>query len=171
MVKTIFQLGFRLAISTAKSNAVLQMATQQLWFQQKVWLETSNNGALIQSRHCHSFEVWCHQTSRIWWLRVWGNSIHDAEATNSISEPLFTKRTDALPPNLVKHRSREIRCYNDRIALKIDRNLGFRAIGKVKTRISRLQDFMRFYGETSARLVNRYPVPPLSSLSFFFALH
>ena len=30
---------------------------------------------------------------------------------------LFTKRWDVLPPNLVKSRSREIGCYNDRIAL------------------------------------------------------
>ena len=38
--------------------------------------------------------------------------------------PLFTKRYDVLPPNLVKSRSREIGCYNDRIALKFDRHLG-----------------------------------------------
>ena len=40
------------------------------------------------------------------------------------SGPLFTKRTDVLPTNLVKPRSREIECYNHRIALKIDRHLG-----------------------------------------------
>ena len=47
--------------------------------------------------------------------------------------PLFTKRQDVLPPNLVKFRSREIGCCNGRIALKFDRHLGsnFRAIGKV----------------------------------------
>ena len=41
------------------------------------------------------------------------------------SEPLFTNgKTSVLPPNLVKSRSREIRCYNHRIALKFDRYLG-----------------------------------------------
>ena len=38
--------------------------------------------------------------------------------------PLFTKRYDVLPPNLVKSRSREIGCYNDRFALKVNRHLG-----------------------------------------------
>ena len=38
--------------------------------------------------------------------------------------PLFTKRYDVLPPNLVKSRSREIECYNDLIALQFDRHLG-----------------------------------------------
>ena len=38
--------------------------------------------------------------------------------------PLFTKRTDVLPPNIVKSRSREIDCYHDRIVLKFDRHLG-----------------------------------------------
>ena len=36
---------------------------------------------------------------------------------------LFTKRADALPPNLVKSRSREIGCYDDPIALQFDRHL------------------------------------------------
>ena len=40
------------------------------------------------------------------------------------SGPLFTKRLDVLPPNLVKSRSREIGCYNYRTALKLDRHLG-----------------------------------------------
>ena len=43
-------------------------------------------------------------------------------------EPLFTKRWDVLPPNLVKTRSREVGCYNDRVALKSDRHLGVNAI-------------------------------------------
>ena len=38
--------------------------------------------------------------------------------------PLFTKRYDVLPPNLVKSRSREIGCCNGRIALKFDKYLG-----------------------------------------------
>ena len=37
---------------------------------------------------------------------------------------VFTKRTDVLPQDLVKTRSREIGCYNDHIALKFDRHLG-----------------------------------------------
>ena len=37
--------------------------------------------------------------------------------------PLFTERTDVLPQDLVKSRSREIGCYNDLIALKFDNHL------------------------------------------------
>ena len=37
---------------------------------------------------------------------------------------LFTMGQDVLPPNLVKSRSREIGCNNDRIVLKFDRDLG-----------------------------------------------
>ena len=42
--------------------------------------------------------------------------------------PLFTKRQDVLPQDLVKPWSREIKCYNDRIALKFDRYLGSSAV-------------------------------------------
>ena len=38
--------------------------------------------------------------------------------------PLFIKRTDVLPQDLVKSRSREIGFYHDRIALKFDMHLG-----------------------------------------------
>ena len=38
--------------------------------------------------------------------------------------PLFTKRTDVLRQDLMKSPSREIGCYNDRIALKFDMHLG-----------------------------------------------
>ena len=38
--------------------------------------------------------------------------------------PLFTRQTDVLPLDLVKFRGREIGCYNDRFALKFDRQLG-----------------------------------------------
>ena len=38
--------------------------------------------------------------------------------------PLFTKRTDVLPWDLVKSRSRQIGCYIDSIALKFERHLG-----------------------------------------------
>ena len=43
------------------------------------------------------------------------------------------KRQDALPPNRVNSRSREIGCYYDRIALKFDRHLGS-AAAKVPTK-------------------------------------
>ena len=38
--------------------------------------------------------------------------------------PLFIKRMDVLPQDLVKSRSCEIGCYNDPIVLKIDMHLG-----------------------------------------------
>ena len=44
------------------------------------------------------------------------------------SGPLFTKRADVLPPNLVKPLSREIRCYNDRIIVKSDKHLSTNAV-------------------------------------------
>ena len=37
--------------------------------------------------------------------------------------PLFTDRTDVLPHDLMKSRSRETGCYNDRGALNFDRHL------------------------------------------------
>ena len=40
---------------------------------------------------------------------------------------LFTK-TGVLPQDLVKSRSREIGCYNDRIAVKFDSHLGSAAV-------------------------------------------
>ena len=53
--------------------------------------------------------------------------INDGEASFSwihkASGGLFTKRTDGLLSNLVKSRSREIGCYDDRIVLKFDWNL------------------------------------------------
>ena len=48
--------------------------------------------------------------------------------TYKIPGPLFTKRQDVLPTNLVKSRSHEIECYNSRIALKFDRHLGSSAV-------------------------------------------
>ena len=38
--------------------------------------------------------------------------------------PSSIKRHDILLPNLVNSRSREIACYDERIALKFDRHLG-----------------------------------------------
>ena len=81
--------------------------------------------------------------------------------------PLFTKRTGVLPKDLVKPRSREILCNNDRIALNFDRGISavllskrlwnFRAIGKDMTH-SAFQDFTWSCGKTSASLLNRVPV-------------
>ena len=49
------------------------------------------------------------------------------------SGPLLIKRTDSLPPNHVKSRSREIGCYNDRIAPKFNMYLG-RATAEVPSK-------------------------------------
>ena len=48
--------------------------------------------------------------------------------------PLFTKRMDVSPQDIVKSRSREIRCYDDRIALKLLPKCvwNLRAIGNAK---------------------------------------
>ena len=48
---------------------------------------------------------------------TWNNTQH-------YPRPLFTKRYYVLPINLMKSRSCEIECYNDRFALKFDRHLG-----------------------------------------------
>ena len=40
------------------------------------------------------------------------------------ARPIFTRRTEVSPQDIVKSRSREIGCYNDHIALKFDRHLG-----------------------------------------------
>ena len=56
--------------------------------------------------------------------------------------------------SLEKSRSRAIGCYNDCIALNLEMHLG-REIGKVLTRISRLRDFTRYCGKTSARSEKR----------------
>ena len=84
--------------------------------------------------------------------------------TKTNTGPLFTKRMDVLPQDLVKSRSHEIRCYNDRIALTgisealLPRCLSnFRAIWQVKTWISGLRVFARSCGKTPVRLMNRGP--------------
>ena len=46
------------------------------------------------------------------------------------SGTLFTKQTDVLPQDLVKSRSREIGCYNYRVALKFDSHMYFPIISK-----------------------------------------
>ena len=44
--------------------------------------------------------------------------------TQNYYGPLFTKRTDVLPQDLVKSRTREIRVSTFPISLKFDRHLG-----------------------------------------------
>ena len=81
--------------------------------------------------------------------------------------PLFTKRTDVLPQELMKSRSRDIRVWTFLIAQKFDRHIGNRAAEIpviyhsdtiiITCPISRLQYSTRFGGNTSYRLVNRGP--------------
>ena len=62
------------------------------------------------------------------------------------------------PINLVKNRSREIRCYDNHIALKfatVEVPANFQSIEKVLIRISRLRDLKRSCGKTSVCLANR----------------
>ena len=90
------------------------------------------------------------------------------------TRPLLIKRQDVLPPNLLKSQSREIGCYNDRIALKLDRHLGS-SDWKLYTLISRLRYFTRSCGKTSYRRVNRSPAVHTATwwrhqMEAFFAL-
>ena len=77
--------------------------------------------------------------------------------------PLFTKRTNVLPQDLAKSRSREIGCYHDRIFLKFDRHLGSTAAEvpvKIQSDWGSLNPdlaALRSCGKTSVRLVNRGP--------------
>ena len=78
--------------------------------------------------------------------------------------PLFIKRTDVLPQDVVKSGSCEVGCCTDHIALKRDRHLG-NAAAEVSVKFqgdrkclnpnlaaSRLHES---YGKTSVSLVNR----------------
>ena len=71
------------------------------------------------------------------------------------SGPLFTKRTDVSPPNLVKSRSRETRCCNDRIALKFDTHLG-RGASQIPELLEKVKPESRGF-ETSRDLGARRP--------------
>ena len=96
-----------------------------------------------------------------WWLP--GDSRFQEISRNCINRvlqeyygPLFTKRYDVLPQNLVKSRSREIGCYNDGIALKFQRHRDACQISEpLGTRISRPRVFTRSCGKTSVGLMNR----------------
>ena len=67
----------------------------------------------------------------------------------SFPGPLFNKRTDVLPQDLVKSRSRDIGCHNDRIALKFDRHLGSagNAMGKVQTELVTIVSCTQFQND------------------------
>ena len=82
------------------------------------------------------------------------------------AELIFTKRTDVFPYDVMKSRSHQIGCYNDRIALKFDRHLGgataevpvkFQSNWESLNRMSRLEHFTRCYDKTCVRLLNRGP--------------
>ena len=70
------------------------------------------------------------------------------------SRLLFTKGTDVLPQNLMKSRSREIGCFDDRIALKFDGQIE-EQLGMPKPESCSFET--RYYSNTSVRLVNRGP--------------
>ena len=74
--------------------------------------------------------------------------------------PLFTKRTDVLPQDLGKSRSRKIRVWTFLVALtgtSAAALSNFKAIRPLEYPVSRLPHFPRFCGKTSLRLVNRSP--------------
>ena len=82
--------------------------------------------------HNHLFTLIFH----VWRSYSW----HGTGELDPNPGPLFTKRTDVLPLDLMKSRSSKIGCYNERIALKFDRHIWsaagevpvkFGAIGKV----------------------------------------
>ena len=52
---------------------------------------------------------------------------------NNEARPLFIKRTDVLPQDLERPRSRAMGCYNDRIALEFDRHVQFQRGWNFKT--------------------------------------
>ena len=74
---------------------------------------------------------------------------------NYVPGPLFIKRMDALPPNIVKSRSRWTEFYNNRFALKFDRHLGSVAAEgacQISERLEKSKPESR--GKTSDRLVS-----------------
>ena len=83
--------------------------------------------------------------------------------SNAMPRPLFTKRSDVLPQDLSKSRSRDIRVWAFPIDLKFDRHL---AISAVMMPVKFQSDTIiitsnlvavRFCYKTSYRLVNRGP--------------
>ena len=84
----------------------------------------------------------------------------------SVNQGLYSLSGKTSYQQIGKSRSREIGYHNDRIALKFDRHLGssaadvgvkFHSDWKTQTR---LRDFARSCGRTSARLVDNVPVAP-----------
>ena len=97
--------------------------------------------------------------SRYWWWIKW---------QPITPGPLFIKRTEVVPPNLVNSQRREIGCYNNRITLKIYRHIGisaadvpdkFQSERKSVTRVPQLRDFTRSWGRTSCRVCGHNMLP------------
>ena len=90
-----------------------------------------------------------------------------AQWTRATPGPLFTKRTDVLPQDVMKSRSREIGCYNDRVTLIFDRHPDSAAAkGPDKFRgewkswnpnLAALRLHTRSCGKKTTRLMNRGP--------------
>ena len=78
--------------------------------------------------------------------------------------PVYTKRTNVLPPTLANSRGSEIGSYNGRISLKFNRHLGSTA-AEVPVKFQSDQKSLnpnivasrRLHGNTYVRLVNRGP--------------
>ena len=90
----------------------------------KIWT-VSNIAFSYESNSVQTY----YQYSILWWKQLdWNLLSHPYYQFGPMwyvySWPLFTKRMDILPLNLVKHRNSEIVCYTDGIALQFDRHLG-----------------------------------------------
>ena len=70
----------------------------------------------------------------------------------------------------MKSRSREIGCYNDRIALKFDSHISSTAAERLQKFEPEFRGFETSCGKTSVRLVNRGPGDEGSNFKLFFNL-
>ena len=97
-----------------------------------------------------------------YWDFSWSTKVQGHNACTDPG-PLITKRTDVLPPNLVKSRSHEIGCCNDHIALKFwqaSRQYCCRGAGQILERLEQFNPNLatsRSCVKTSNRLVNWGP--------------
>ena len=107
----------------ASHHRLLDHTTVPLWSEaivvfQLQWANNAKNVSLSWLPHdcviIMIMEIW-HMAQCVFELIIYPYSIF---------EPLFTKRMDVLPQDVVKSRRREIRVWNFPIALKIDRHLG-----------------------------------------------
>ena len=79
---------------------------------------------LCNNLSCGKFFQKCHALNISHTTRSLVNYADPHSKTSFNPGPLFTMRWDVLSPNLVKSRSREIGCHNDRIARKFYRHIG-----------------------------------------------